>query len=384
MSIVAFVPIRSGSKSIKDKNVKLFYGKPLIFWVLEAIQNSLKINKAVVAIDSIEYEKIISKFNFSKVEIYHRLPENAVDTASTESVMLEYLNFAGIDESDIFILVQATSPFTTSTDFDLAIEKFLASGKDSMLSCVRTKRFFWDRDGIPVNYDFYNRPRRQDFDGLFMENGAFYINSVSNVLNYKNRLSGNVEIYEMPEFTSLELDEPLDWKVGEMFMKLRPVVEMKIFSEIKLFMTDVDGVLTDAGMYYSEKGDEAKKFNTYDGMGLKLLQEKGIRTGIITSENRNLNRKRAEKLKLDFDFHDQTDKLKTIKDLCGKLNIQLKNVAYIGDDINDFELLSNVGIAACPSNAREKIRSIPGIIHLKTEGGKGAVREFAELILEDF
>jgi N-acylneuraminate cytidylyltransferase len=197
--VIGFVPIRSGSKSIKDKNIKIFYGKPLIYWVLEALQKSKKINKVVVAADSGKYKKIISEFDFSKVEIYDRLPENATDTATTESVMLEYINYAKLNHDDIFILVQATSPFTTKHDFDNAITEHLNSGKDSMLSCVKTKRFFWNSDGTPLNYDYKNRPRRQDFDGLFMENGAFYINSVANILQYQNRLSGQIGIYEMPE-----------------------------------------------------------------------------------------------------------------------------------------------------------------------------------------
>ena len=151
---------------------------------------------------------------------------------------------------------------------------------------------------------------------------------------------------------------------------------------IKIFLSDVDGVLTDGGMYYTESGDEFKKFNCYDGMGMKLLQEKGYKVGIITSEDKQINRNRARKLKLDFDFHGIKDKLKFMQEFCINQNFKLSEIAYIGDDINCFDLLSNVGVCACPKNAVSKIKNIPNIKLLNSSGGNGAFREFAEIYLK--
>ena len=151
---------------------------------------------------------------------------------------------------------------------------------------------------------------------------------------------------------------------------------------IKIFLSDVDGVLTDGGMYYTESGDEFKKFNCYDGMGMKLLQEKGYKVGIITSEDKQINRNRARKLKLDFDFHGIKDKLKFMQEFCMNENFKLSEIAYIGDDINCFDLLSNVGVCACPKNAVSKIKNIPNIKLLNSSGGNGAFREFAEIYLK--
>ena len=153
------------------------------------------------------------------------------------------------------------------------------------------------------------------------------------------------------------------------------------FLKIKIFLSDVDGVLTDGGMYYTENGDEFKKYNVYDGMGFQLLQKTGVKVGIVTTEDKKMNRRRSDKLGLDFNFHGVNDKLQLITDLCEKENISLENIAYIGDDVNCFSLLSNVGIAACPNNAVAKIKAIPNIIQLKKNGGDGVVREFIELIL---
>jgi len=148
-----------------------------------------------------------------------------------------------------------------------------------------------------------------------------------------------------------------------------------IGGEVKLFLTDVDGVLTDAGMYYSENGDEMKKFNTHDGMGLQLIRQHGIKVGIITSENTKMVERRFNKLKLDYLYQGKRKdgKLASALEICEKEGITLAEVAYIGDDVNCLELLSNVGLAACPANASEAVKQIPGIIQLNKKGGEGCV-----------
>ncbi|CAI8208088.1 MAG: 3-deoxy-D-manno-octulosonate 8-phosphate phosphatase KdsC [Cryomorphaceae bacterium] len=378
MSIIAFIPARGGSKSILQKNIKVFCGKPLIFWNLQELQNS-DVDEIIVATDSNEIKSIVNSFNFSKLKVYNRSKENAQDVSSTESVMLEYIDSSNISNEDTFMLVQATSPFTQSIHFNEGLELF--KQHDTILTCCESKRFSW-RNGKALNYDIYNRPRRQDHKGTLIENGAFYISSVADIKSTKNRISADIGIYEMPEYTYIEIDEPEDWIVAESLMKRFVLKNEELdFSNIKLFLSDVDGVLTDAGMYYTEQGDEFKKFCTYDGMGFQLLQKTGVKVGILTTEDRELNRRRAKKLGLDFDFHGAKDKLQIVKDLCVKENITLAEVAYIGDDVNCFGLLSHVGIAACPNNAVDKIKAIPNIMQLKRNGGDGVVREFVELFL---
>ena len=152
---------------------------------------------------------------------------------------------------------------------------------------------------------------------------------------------------------------------------------------IKLILTDVDGVLTDGGMYYSKAGDVVKKFNAHDGMGLQIIRDKGIKTGIITSETTDIVERRFLKLKLDYLYQGRREggKLASVKEICEKEGITLAEVAYIGDDVNCFELLLSVGLAACPSDAIDSIRNIPGIIQMKKKGGEGCVREFVEMII---
>lgn len=385
MKRLAFIPVRGGSKSIPLKNIKPFCGKPLVYWVIKAAVDSEKFSEIIIATDDDRIVQVVNSLGFdNNVSVYIRDKENAQDDSSTESVMIEYIKSKSILLETTFALIQATSPLLTGSDLIKGFTVF--NDHDSVLSCVRSKRFFWSEKGEALNYNFRCRPRRQDFDGLLMENGAFYINSVSNILKNKNRLSGSIGISEMAEFTAVEIDEEEDWLVAESLMNkfiLKPKEAPK--KNIKLFVTDVDGVLTDAGMYYSESGDELKKFNTHDGMAFQLLREQGIKTAIITSENTLIVANRAKKLKVDFLYQGKKHggKLNAVLDICSKEKIHISEVAYIGDDINCFELLSEVGLAACPIDAVAKIKQIPNIIVLEKKGGEGVVREFYNELIKN-
>jgi len=380
---IAFIPLRYGSKSIPLKNIKIFCGRPLIYWSLKALEDSTNIDQIYVATDCKSIKSIVNEFKFSKVSVFERSNENAQDKSTTESVMLEFLSKQKFNDDDIFLLVQATSPLTKTEDFDGAIDQYKKENTDSLLSCVRTKRFFWKGNSQPLNYDYKNRPRRQDFEGLLMENGAFYISTVGGVNKNKNRLNGSISIYEMAEYTAVEIDEEDDWTFAEGLMN-KYVIKNPYDAEIKLFLSDVDGTMTDAGMYYSESGEEVKKFNTRDGKGFELLRKSGIKVGIITSENTDIVSNRAEKLKVDFLYQgvEHNGKLDIVKKICKSEKINLKNVAYIGDDINCMELLTEVGLSACPYDATESVKNIPNIKVLTKKGGDGVVRELIDIILQ--
>ena len=298
--------------------------------------------------------------------------------------MLEYIEQATLGDDDIFMLVQATSPLTETVHFSEALSLYAKGEYDSLLTCVRNYRFFWSEDGTSMNYDYRNRPRRQNFSGMLMENGAFYINTVSHIVESRNRLSGHIGVYEMPEYTATEIDEPDDWMILENLMRKHVLAKREAsLSPIKLFLTDVDGTLTDGGMYYGESGEELKKFNTRDGMGFQLLREAGIKVGIITSENTHIVENRAKKLKVDFLAQGKRDggKLAAAQEICAEMGISLNEVAYIGDDINCKELLSAAKMSACPADAMHSVMEIPGILVMTKKGGEGCVREFAEKIL---
>ncbi len=378
---VAFIPVRGGSKSIPLKNIKEIAGKPLVYWTAKAANDCKYIDKVYIATDSELIKNTVESFGLSKVNVIGRGVDTATDTASTESVMLE---FAQTYDFDNIVLVQATSPLLMESDIERGFEILEEKGTDSVLSVVRQKRFHWaiNEQGYAysTNYDVFHRPRRQEFDGYLVENGAFYITSKEALLESGNRVSGNIRVCEMDESTYYEIDEPSDWEIIEKQLENRTRKSDFKIPEIKMFLTDCDGCLTDGGMYYSENGDELKKFNTKDGMGFKLLREKGIITGIITGEDRNLNTKRAEKLKIDELHQGVQDKVAIIKYLCKKYHIEPQNVAYVGDDINDLEAIEYVGLGCTVSDANIKVKECADYI-AKLGGGKGAVREIIEEII---
>lgn len=158
---------------------------------------------------------------------------------------------------------------------------------------------------------------------------------------------------------------------------------------VKLFLSDVDGCMTDGGLYYMPDGTEFKRFCVYDGVGLVMLRKAGIPCGILTSELNPLVEHRAKNLQLDYLYlgvgrmidHITRTKVDVAKEICVKEGITLQDVCYLGDDLNDYDLLSLVGTPVCPVNAQPKIKSIPNILCLDHCGGSGAVREIADRIL---
>lgn len=155
---------------------------------------------------------------------------------------------------------------------------------------------------------------------------------------------------------------------------------MQGMTSIKVIFTDIDGVWTDGGMYYDQTGNEWKRFHTYDGVAVRIAHEHGLKVGIITGEETEIVRRRAEKLNVDYLFQGVDDKLETIRRFCSREKCLLSEIAYIGDDINDAELLKEVAFAGVPASAPDYIRAL-ATVHLEKRGGEGVFREFVEKIV---
>lgn len=385
-----FIPVRGGSKSIPLKNIKEINGRPLVYWTLDAAVQCPKVDRVYLCTDSTQIREKVQEYITAyqcgdKLLCIDRPAETATDTASTESAMLYFAN--AYPKFERIILVQATSPLLTAEHLTQAIERYEQDDCDSLLSVVRQKRFCWrasDKGYEPINYDYLKRPRRQEFDGYLVENGAFYINTREGLLKDSCRLSGKVGVYEMPEETYFEIDEPSDWIVIEHLLRKQSQAETTIVEragKIKMLLTDCDGVLTDGGMYYSEQGDESKKFNTKDGMAVAKLREQGVKFGIITGENIQLVRRRAEKLKADACYIGVGDKIAALDEICDKFQVSYDEIAYIGDDLNDLGVLGRVGLPCSVADGSKQARRAAAYV-TQARGGEGALREVAELILK--
>lgn len=217
---VAFIPVRGGSKSIPLKNIKEIAGKPLVFWTVKAANDCKNIDKVYVSTDSDKIRETVESFALEKVIVIGRSKESASDTASTESAMLE---FAYQYQFDNIFLIQATSPLLESKDLERGYEVFCQNDTDSVFSAVKQKRFHWAVNergyAYPTNYDTFRRPRRQEFEGYYVENGAFFITSKRILLKSQNRISGNIRLCEMTEDSYFEIDEPSDWVIIETLLK---------------------------------------------------------------------------------------------------------------------------------------------------------------------
>ena len=380
MKKVAIIPLRKGSKGIPGKNKKKMLGRPLFSWVLSAAIFS-DLDEVYVFTDDKEILTFISKeYNWtSKVKGLLRNDENANDTASTESAMLEFAEKINHD-FDVLCLLQATSPLTTSQDINNALSQISKEGKTAALSVVKTHRFTWNADGTPQNYDVFNRPRRQDFAGLLMENGAVYATTKDAFIKSKNRVSETIGLVEMPEETLMEIDSLSDWTIIESLLAERQK-SFKKQERINYLVLDVDGVFTDGCVYYGAEGELMKKFDMRDGMGLEILRQNNVEVVVITSENSDLVAKRMQKLQIKHSFLGVKDKYSFLQNFINQQQTSWANLAYVGDDVNDLANLCTVGWSFAPANATSVVKQQVDFT-LSHNSADGAIREVCEWVMK--
>lgn len=376
---LGFIPLRKGSKGILNKNTKRFVGRPLFSWVLDAAILS-QLDEIIVYTDDDHLIEFIAKeYHWtSKVKALLRSDLSATDTASTEMAILEFDESYNYD-FDLLCLLQATSPFTTSNDINAALNKLVNEDFDSVLSVVKTHRFVWDESGTPFNYDVFNRPRRQDFNGLLIENGAVYVTKSEALKVSKNRISGSIGLLEMHEDTYHEIDSASDWVLLENLC-LQRLKQSKSSDKITHLILDVDGVFTPGNVWFDKTGELAKSFDMRDGMGLELLRNHGINVIVLTSEQSALVAARMQKLNITHTYLGVRDKYSFLKYLSNSIGFKFSNIAYIGDDVNDLAGMCSAGWSFAPSNAMPIIREHADI-KLQNKSGSGAIREAVDFIL---
>lgn len=380
MKKIAILPLRKGSKGIPGKNKRKMLGRPLFSWVLtEAIFSDL--DEVYIFTDDEEISTFVEReYHWTpKVKTLLRNQQNANDTASTESTMLEFAQ--KIDYNfDILCLLQATSPMTLARDINKSLEKITSENFDSSLSVVKTHRFSWNANGKPINYDVFNRPRRQDFEGLLIENGAVYTTTKNAFKNSGNRVSGSIGLVEMPEETLTEIDSSSDWLILEQLLAERQK-RSKVQQRIEYLVLDVDGVFTDGGIYYNAEGEMAKKFDMRDGMGLEILRENNVEVVVLTSENSPLVAQRMKKLQIGNVFLGVKDKFSFLKQFLQMKNSSFGAVAYAGDDVNDLANICSAGWSFVPRNAMDSAKIHADVV-LSKFSALGAIREVCEIIIK--
>jgi len=382
--IISIIPARGGSKRIPKKNIKLLAGRPLIAYTIKASLGSKLISNTIVSTDDEEIADIAKK---NGAEVIMRPKELAKDDSPTEQAMIhviELLQKQGY-KVDYVVLLQPTSPLRGTDIIDKGINLVLESDIDSVLSVCEIQNYYltgyFAEDYYKIEYD--KRPFSHAMPKKYRENGAMYITKKDILIKNKNRLGGKIKAIVMNEIDSIDVDNEEDFRLVEKIisnLKNNNILDKERLKKIKLLISDVDGVMTDGGMYYSESGEELKKFNTRDGMGIQLLRECGIKIAIVTKENTSIVERRAKKLKVDEIFQGIEDKLIVLEKLKNKYGLDYSEIAYIGDDIHDLECMKSVGFAACPADALDIVKMNAHYIS-KFTGGHGAVRDVCELIV---
>lgn len=226
MKTIAIIPARGGSKGIPRKNLLSFCGMPLIYWSIAVGRLCPMIDAVYVSTDDEEIGSLSRSFG---AEVIERPPQLATDSASSESALIhacEYLQSKNIELPEKIVFLQATSPLREVTELSSALDQFDREGLDSLLSAASREHSFWWRAGCgsaePLNYDFHNRPRRQDRgheDSIILETGSYYITKTSILLTEQNRLGGKIGVHIVPLWKGMEIDDTHDVPLLEHLMR---------------------------------------------------------------------------------------------------------------------------------------------------------------------
>jgi N-acylneuraminate cytidylyltransferase len=369
--MIAYVPMRSGSTRLKDKNIKNFCGMPLCFWTLFELQKADSIDRIVVSTDSEVYRDIVLSFNFSKLTVDIRPSEYSTATCATERTYFNWSDRCKIKDSEDIFLCQVTTPFLTWQDVQGAVDFFENRRYDSILSVVRSSSFLWQQnlkqDFEAINYVPKERPRTQDMR-QFQENGLFYIFNLGDSQKNNCRIFGDIGCYVMPEYAHAEIDTEDDFLICENIFRIKNKRAMSHF------FFDFDGVWT-----HNYRGC-SKIYNMSDSSALNFLRDGGIKLGCVSQERHNTKEifDRSEILQLDFCAVGINDKRKYIIDFCTKEKLSLFEIGYMGNDIPDLGILNIVGYPGVPADVEKILLSIlrKDVFIADRNGGDGAIRDF--------
>lgn len=383
MNILAIIPARGGSKGIPRKNLQPLAGKPLLAYTIEQARRTPAITRVVVSTDDAEIAAVAEQYG---AEVIWRPAEISGDDAASESALvhaLDHLRDTEGCEPDLVVFLQATSPLRQPDDIQKAIETLQQQGADSLFSAAPSHAFLWrlvDGQAEPVNYDYRQRPRRQERAPEYIENGSIYIFKPWVLREQSNRLGGKIALYVMGPLDSLQVDEPGDLALIEQVMASRrrqpPGPDL---SQIRLLVLDFDGVLTDNRVLVDEEGKEAVWVSRSDGWGIARLKEAGIEVVVLSTEANPVVAARCRKLGIDY-RQALESKEAALAELVEARGLAMQQVVYAGNDVNDLGCMRRAGVSVAVADAYPEVQQAAQLV-LSYPGGYGAVRELCDLIL---
>ncbi|MFN2453672.1 MAG: cytidylyltransferase domain-containing protein [Pyrinomonadaceae bacterium] len=382
--IIAIIPARGGSKRIPDKNLLPLAGLPLVAHSIEQARAARLVREVFVSTESTEIADIARAHGASVVM---RPAELAGDEASSESALLHLLDDRarlGLNDPELVVFLQCTSPIRRALDIDRAIETLLDAEADSLFSACENNRLIWavkNENPFSVNYDYHRRQREQEMARQFRENGSIYVFRPAVLRETGNRLGGKICIYEMDYWSSFQIDTPEHVDLIKWVM-LRPAYrpEFSWPEQIELVVFDFDGVMTDNTVAVTETGSEAVSCHRGDGWGIARLHEAGVEMMVLSTEAHPVVAARCRKLRLPYQ-QGCDDKAVYLADYLTKRRIDPAHVVYVGNDVNDLGCLELVGCPVVVADAHPSVIAVSRLL-LTQRGGHGAVREFCDLLLE--
>ena len=388
---VAIIPARGGSKGIPGKNLINFSGKPLLAWSILQAKAAQHVSQVYVSSDDDQIIAVAKEFGAVPIR---RPAELATDTSSSE----EALQHALVEISKggslpaLIVFLQATSPLREPEDIDGAISRLLETGADSLFSAALLEDFcIWKKEGGSLHgltYDPCRRGVRQDREPLFLENGSIYVFRVEVLEKYNNRLGGQIEIFEMPFWKSYEIDTMAEVEICEYYFKKNELSRSVNLTgenwtihleDIDLMVYDFDGVMTDNRVLVLQDGSEGVMANRADGLGVEKIRALGIKQIILSTETNDVVKARAAKLKLDVIAGCQ-DKKDVFHNYCLQHGYDLNRVVYVGNDVNDLEVMKIIGFPVAPADAHPEVQRVAKAL-TRAKGGEGVIKDLAERIV---
>ncbi len=379
---VAVIPARGGSKGLPGKNLKTVGGVPLVATSIRAALGAERIQRVFVSTDD---ERIAQCARAFGAEVIDRPLALSGDTASSESALAHALDVMRRTEGyepDTVVMLQCTSPLTSSADLDGLIEHMEREGADSAFTASPFFHFLWREgpDGVEaINHEGKRRQRRQDMAPQFLENGAAYAMRAELFLTSGERFCGKVSLFPVDASRTLEVDEPVDLVVANALVATEGFLGTSLPSTVKAVVFDFDGVFTDNTVLVMQDGSEAVLCNRGDGMGLSRLRDSGVRLLILSKERNPVVLRRAEKLGIEC-HHAMDDKRSFLQAWLEEHCISRDETIYVGNDINDLECMDFVGCSVAPADAHPRAKAVATVV-LRGGGGRGAVRELCDLLL---
>jgi YrbI family 3-deoxy-D-manno-octulosonate 8-phosphate phosphatase len=384
MAALAIIPARGGSKGIPRKNLAPLCGKPLIAWCIEAALASESIERVVVSTDDEEIALVAERFGATAVR---RPVEISGDLSSSEAALLHCLEHLEATENyspELVAFLQCTSPLMTADDIDGTVNTLRQSDADSALTVTDFHYYLWRQsatgESVGVNHDARERLMRQQRESEYLETGSVYVMKTVGFLEAKHRFFGKTVCYQTPAERCWEIDEPIDMEIAEVLMRrrLREEKALAIPGSLRTLVLDFDGVFTDNRVLTLQDGSEAVSCDRSDGLAISLLQQAGVEVLVLSSEKNSVVAARCRKLKIEC-IHGIEDKWPRLEKWLTGHGVDPRDVAYVGNDVNDLVCLQKVGCGIVPIDAYEDVRRVAHVI-LSAKGGRGAIREVAELI----